>query len=258
MTPMSSSSSYPAGVTPSSPRAATRASTQAATRAPHHAQYDEALRRGILDEATRRLRDAAPETLGLRPLAASQGTSTTAIYTMFGGKSGLLAAVAHEADRQLAAALRESLRHDSVEGDMRSLCRAYRRWALENQGLYGLVVGEPVRSPRAGIAGAGDGRGGDSAVDALWREPLLEVVDAAVDEGVFRSADVHETATAIWASLHGVVSLELSVWRSSPSAEQYFETQLAAILRSWAAGSAGGSAGFGAYAGATGTDGVAR
>ncbi|MEB8325279.1 WHG domain-containing protein [Dietzia kunjamensis] len=240
-------------MTPSSPRAATRASTQAATRAPNHAQYGEALRRGILDEATRRLRDAAPETLGLRPLAASQGTSTTAIYTMFGGKSGLLAAVAHEADRQLAVALRESLRHDSVEGDMRSLCRAYRRWALENQGLYGLVVGEPVRSPRAG-----DGRGGDSTVDALWREPLLEVVDAAVDEGVFRSADVHETATTIWASLHGVVSLELSVWRSSPSAEQYFETQLAAILRSWAAGSAGGSAGFGAYAGATGTDGVAR
>ena len=253
MTPMSSSSSYPAGVTPSSPRAATRASTQAATRAPNHAQYDEALRRGILDEATRRLRDAAPETLGLRPLAASQGTSTTAIYTMFGGKSGLLAAVAHEADRQLAVALRESLRHDSVEGDMRSLCRAYRRWALENQGLYCVVVGEPVRSPRAG-----DGRGGDSTVDALWREPLLEGVDAAVDEGVFRSAYVHETATTIWASLHGVVSLELSVWRSSPSAEQYFETQLAAILRSWAAGSAGGSAGFGAYAGATGTDGVAR
>ena len=253
MTPISTSSSYPAGVTPTSSRAATRASTPAATRAPQHAQYDEALRRGILDEATRRLRDAAPETLGLRPLAASQGTSTTAIYTMFGGKAGLLAAVAHEADQQLAAALRESLRHDSVESDMRSLCRAYRRWALENQGLYGLVVGEPVRSPRAGVAGGGDG-----TVDALWREPLLEVVDAAVDEGVFRSADVHETATTIWASLHGVVSLELSVWRSSPSAEQYFETQLAAILRSWAAGGAGSSAGLGEYIGATGTDGVAR
>lgn len=57
---------------------------------------------------------------------------------------------------------------------------------------------------------------------------------------MFRTADVHETATAIWASLHGVVSLELSVWRDSPSAEQYFETQLAAILRSWAAGGARG------------------
>lgn len=250
ITPISSSSSYPAGVTPTPPRA------------PTHAQYDEALRRGILDEATTRLRDASPESLGLRPLAASQGTSTTAIYTMFGGKAGLLAAVAREADAHLAGALRESLRHDSVEGDMRSLCRAYRQWALDNEGLYGLVVGEPVRSPRA-ASGRDTVRQAVGADEPLWLEPLLEVVDAAVDEGVFRSADVHETATTIWASLHGVVSLELSVWRSSPSAEQYFETQLAAILRSWAAGSVGGAAGSGLGAagtglGATGTDGVAR
>lgn len=122
---------------------------------------------------------------------------------------------------------------------MRSLCRAYRRWALDNQGLYGLVVGEPARSPRAGRAHAG---GADhDRREPLWREPLLEIVDALMDEGIFRSGDVHETATAIWASLHGVVSLELSVWRDSPSAEQYFETQLAAVLRSWAAGGARGS-----------------
>lgn len=219
-------SSYPARVT--------RISSADSERLPTHAQYDETLRRGILDEAMARLRDGAPETLGLRPLAASQGTSTTAIYTMFGGKSGLLAAVAHEADSQLAAELRDSLRHGSVEGDMRSLCRAYRQWALENEGLYGLVVGEPVRSARPGAGGADRDEAG--AAEQQWREPLLEVVDALVDEGVFRTADVHETATAIWASLHGVVSLELSVWRASSSAEQYFETQLAAILRSWAAG----------------------
>lgn len=218
--------SYPARVTRTSPDDSERLTT--------HAQYDETLRRGILEEAMHRLRDGAPESLGLRPLAASQGTSTTAIYTMFGGKAGLLAAVAHEADRQLAAELRDSLRHGSVESDMRSLCRAFRQWALENQGLYGLVVGEPVRSPRPGVGGGAD----DDAAVPQWREPLLEVVDALVDEGVFRTADVHETATSIWASLHGVVSLELSVWRASPSAEQYFETQLAAILRSWTAGGA--------------------
>lgn len=207
------SSSYAARVTRSLPRAAT------------HALYDDALRRGILDEATRRLVDAGPEKLGLRPLAASQGTSTTAIYTMFGGKTGLLAAVAQDADRQLAESLREVLGHDSVESDMRALCRAYRRWALDHQGLYGLIVGEVTTSGRAEVRQRGE----------QWREPLLEVVDALVDEGVFRATDVHDTATTIWASLHGIVSLEISVWRDSPSAEQYFETQLAAILRSWTA-----------------------
>lgn len=236
-------------MTPTSARADSGALT--------HAQYDDELRQGILTEATRRLQDAAPEQLGLRPLAASQGTSTTAIYTMFGGKAGLLGAVALEADRRLAGALRDALRYDSVESDMRSLCRAYRRWALDNQGLYGLVVGEPARSPRAGTGGERTPRARDLLLygpllyGPLWREPLLEIVDALVDEGVFRSADVHEAATAIWASLHGVVSLELSVWRDSPSAEQYFETQLAAILRSWAAGGP-------AVGSATGTTGEIR
>src|SRR5699024_1999589 len=203
------------------------------SRSPARARCAESLRHGILTEATRRLRDAEPSTLGLRPLAASQGTSTTAIYTMFGGKSGLLAAVAAEADRQLATALREVLGHDSVETDMRALCRAYRRWALENPGLYGLVVGDPAPTHRPEVAAAGP----------QWRRPLLERVDALVDEGLFRDADVHEISTSMWASLHGVVSLEIGVWRESPSAEQYFETQLAATLRSWTAGGSAAATG---------------
>ena len=176
--------------------------------------------------------DDGPEKLGLRPLAASQGTSTTAIYTMFGGKAGLLAEVAAEADTSLAEALREALRHDSVESDMRALCRTYRGWAVEHRGLYGLLVGEQL---------AGGRRGDAHRRDPQWMEPLLEVVDALVDEGIFRSSDVHETAHSIWASLHGIVSLEIGVWHDSPSAEQYFEAQVAAILRSWATGSAGGA-----------------
>jgi len=195
------------------------------TRQTTHAQYDDALRRAILDEATRRLAADGPDKLGLRPLAASQGTSTTAIYTMFGGKAGLLAEVADEADADLADTLRTALRHDSVESDMRALCRTYRGWALEHRGLYALLVGERT----------GGGLRGESAPTVpAWMEPLLEVVDALVDEGVFRAGDVHETANSIWASLHGIVSLELGVWHDSPSAEQYFEAQVAAILRSWA------------------------
>src|SRR5699024_12801953 len=86
-----------------------------------------------------------------------------------------------------------------------------------------------------------------AAAGPQWRRPLLELVDALVDEGLFRDADVHEISTSIWASLHGVVSLEIGVWREAPSAEQYFETQVAATLRSWTAG--GSAAATGAAAG---------
>lgn len=173
--------------------------------------YDDVLRRGILDEATERMRTAGPEGLSLRSLAASQGTSTTAVYTMFGGKNGLLSAVAAEADADLAAAQRGVLGGRGPLDDLRALARAYRHWALANPGLYDLVIHER-RTPH---------------------DALLEVVDALVDEGIFRHSPVVEVASSVWASLHGVIALEIAAWPVAPSAETYFEMQLTAVLRSW-------------------------
>lgn len=157
------------------------------------------------------MRDEGPEGLSLRSLASSQGTSTTAIYTMFGGKAGLLATVAAEADADLASAQREALGARGPLEDLRAIARAYRLWAIQNPGLYGLVIG---------------GR-------HTPHDVLLEVVDALIDEHVFRDAAVQDVASSVWASVHGVVALELAAWESAPSAETYFELQLSAILRSW-------------------------
>lgn len=157
------------------------------------------------------MRTAGPEALSLRSLASSQGTSTTAIYTMFGGKAGLLATVAAEVDHDLAAAQREALGARGPLEDLRSIARAYRHWALDNSGLYGLIIAE--RSAPFTV--------------------LLEVVDALIDEQVFRDSDVQDVAASIWASIHGVIALELTAWAGATSAETYFEMQLSAIIRSW-------------------------
>ena len=173
--------------------------------------YDDALRRGILTEASERMRDAGPEGLSLRSLATSQGTSTTAVYTMFGGKNGLLAAVGAEADSELAAAQRQVLGGRGPLEDLRMLARAYRLWAVSNPGLYDLVIRER-HTPH---------------------DALLEVVDALVDEGIFRNAPIVDVASSVWASLHGIVALEIAAWPGAPSSETYFEMQVTAVMRSW-------------------------
>jgi len=173
--------------------------------------YDDALRRGILDEAAERMRNSGPEGLSLRSLASSQGTSTTAVYTMFGGKNGLLSAVAREADADLAAAQRAVLGGRGPLEDLRALARAYRLWAVANPGLYDLVIRER-HTPH---------------------DALLEVVDALIDEGIFRAEPVAEVASSVWASLHGVIALEIAAWPAAPSSETYFEMQVVAVLRAW-------------------------
>jgi hypothetical protein len=55
--------------------------------------HDEALGERLLDEAAARIAEHGLDGLSLRSVASAAGTTTAAIYTIFGGKPGLLAAM---------------------------------------------------------------------------------------------------------------------------------------------------------------------
>ena len=55
--------------------------------------HDEVLRGRLLERARTLLSSQGPAALSLRTLAADVGTSTTAVYALFGGKPGLLEAL---------------------------------------------------------------------------------------------------------------------------------------------------------------------
>ena len=71
--------------------------------------YDEQLRAGLVRAAADRIAVSGAHGLSLRELAADQGTSTNAIYVMFGGKSQLVDAVLAQADAGFTHAQREAL-----------------------------------------------------------------------------------------------------------------------------------------------------
>ncbi|MDQ1696870.1 MAG: hypothetical protein QOJ03_2223, partial [Frankiaceae bacterium] len=64
----------------------------------------------LIDEAGRILSTEGAAALSLRRLAAATGTSTMAVYTLFGDKQGLLAAMYREGFARLGAAMQSAAR----------------------------------------------------------------------------------------------------------------------------------------------------
>ncbi len=158
----------------------------------------------LVDEAGRLLATEGPQALTLRRVATEAGTSTMAVYSLFGDKDGLLSAMYVEGFRRLVTALRTVPWTDHVGSDLRELGLAYRCAALASPHLYELMFGHPVPGFRAGAEGR------EAAESAF--EPLRAGVARCIEAGAVTGADAVQVALHLWAIAHGMVTLELSGW----------------------------------------------
>ena len=164
--------------------------------------HDETVRVRLLEEAGRLLAEDGPEALSLRRLAAEVGTSTTAVYSLFGGKPELVREIHREAFRRFGARLAEVRRTDDPLRDLAELATAYRDYALANPHLYTVMFGRPV--PDAELDPQ------DAAESDATFQPLLDIVRAAADAGLLVDVPAETIATGLWAVVHGLMSLELN------------------------------------------------
>lgn len=157
------------------------------------------LTRRLIDEAARMLAERGPAGLSLRKLATVCGTSTMAVYTRFGNKQRLLAAMHREGFRRLGARLRVAAADPLAS--LAELGRAYRLAALESRHLYGLMFGTlpPEFKPDEH----------DDKAAAATYAPLVEGVREAIAAGVL-VGDPERIALHLWVVAHGMISLELS------------------------------------------------
>jgi AcrR family transcriptional regulator len=161
----------------------------------------------LVDEAGRLLSAQGAAALSLRRLATATGTSTMSVYTLFGDKSGLLAAMYRAGFERLGAAMSTAV--EGIDDPLTALAElgyAYRRTALANPHLYDLMFGRPV------AAFEPDAIDRDLA-DAAYR-PLVEGVRRCLDSGALVATPTEgaaeRTASYLWAVTHGYVSLELA------------------------------------------------
>lgn len=200
-------------------------------------EYDNKLRSRLLTGAAEAVADGGMGGVSLRALATAAGTSTNAVYTLFGSRAGLLGAVLNEAAGSFTAAQRAVPLTADSGGDFRLLGRAYRDWALEHPSMYAVMFGGGSgarwqASEEHGHAGANPVNESDSAMG-----PLLDHIRHGQALNTIREADPMVVATVVWAAVHGFVSLEIAQWTSHNRAERdaLYEECLSASLTYWAA-----------------------
>jgi AcrR family transcriptional regulator len=160
------------------------------------------LTRRLVDEGARILAEEGPAALSLRKLAAAAGVSTMPVYTLFGDKQALLAAMHRDGFRRLRARLDQVQPTGEPLADLGRLGLAYRESALAGPHLYRLMFG-------GATAGFDPDTVGAEVADDAYR-PLVDAVAAAMAAGTLRPGDPERVALHLWSVAHGMVSLELN------------------------------------------------
>jgi AcrR family transcriptional regulator len=154
-------------------------------------------REKLLGAALRLLEERGPGAVRVREVAAAAEQSTMGVYTHFGSKQGLLEELYLHGFRRLADRLDNvpSDGHDRPE--LLAFALAYRAFALDSEALYGLMFERAtpdfIPSDASRLAGLSTFEMLAARV-AIWRP-----------HSTAPAADAH----LVWATMHGLVSIEL-------------------------------------------------
>ena len=191
--------------------------------------YDENLRDQLISRADLLLAEGGPDALSVRALSTAEGTSTNAVYSLFGGKSGIVNAVVMRASASFHAAQSAAVRGLDVGADILALGLAYWNWALDNPTHYSVMFGGLLAGyeldPQTELA------------CATTIEPLAGVVRRGKRQKLWRRGTEEQITLSLWASVHGLVGIA----QANPNGlsrsdwEKICRPHLHAIYRGWLA-----------------------
>lgn len=184
-------------------------------------------RTSLVDAAVELLTEGGLDALTTRALSERAGTTTMSIYSRFGGKDGVLAAVFDRGFSMLTEFLRSVPdRPDPLDSAV-DACLAYRRFALDHPALYSVMVETEV----SGFIG----RTCASSTDAF--DELARRVRASLPLDAEPLVPVATYST--WALCHGLVGIErtgIGTTKRDVSAEALFGEAIRRHLAGFGAG----------------------
>jgi AcrR family transcriptional regulator len=187
-------------------------------------EHDEATRERLLDAAEHLSATHGWDALTVRGIAEEAGTSTRAVYALFGSKEGLEQALHEVMFTRLRDLMQGREASDDPRQDVINSAMAYRRWATERPERYALAmhrfVGQPAR-PRSpeGLAVS------RAALDEL-RQAVLRCHAAGLLIG---GRDPEDVVTHLRATAHGLAEFE-NLGMLAPDPEAHWLTAVSAQL----------------------------
>jgi len=193
-----------------------------------------ALRDRLLSIAGQLLQKHGPDKFSIRELAREGAISTMGIYTVFGGRAGVMQALYAEGFAKQHAHAAAAVDRENPRQWLIGELYAYRNFALGNVGLYRLMFGGEKRFTPAGRDRQFQGMAVPDAGAYPVYSILVDAIAACLAEspaGTARSVRSAETlAHVVWATLHGLVGLEIAGYVYPEASEDRFKTGVACIL----------------------------
>jgi AcrR family transcriptional regulator len=183
-------------------------------------EHDERTAAALLAAAERKIEEGGADALSVRDIAQSAGTTTRAVYSLFGSKDGLVGALGQRAFELLQEGLADVDAGLDPRACLIEAALMFRRFALRHPALFSIAFhrADPVVSPRFSAARA-------EAFAALGRffDPL-----AAAD--LLGGRTIGEAATQFHALCEGLAALELRHAIAASDPERIWRTAFQALI----------------------------
>jgi AcrR family transcriptional regulator len=189
-------------------------------------EHDERTAAALLQAAERMVGESGPDGLSLRGVATAAGTSTRAVYSLFGSKDGLIAALGVRAFDLLRDGLDELPETDDPAADLVAAGLMFRRFAIEHPALFAIGVQR-------------------SAPATVWPKvqpaafEAFQVLEARIarlaDAGLLGGRSVRGAAWQFHALCEGLAAVELRGGHPGADARQTSEQALGALIAGFAA-----------------------
>jgi AcrR family transcriptional regulator len=189
-------------------------------------EHDDRTAAALLAAAERIVEQGGPEALSVRGLADDVGTTTRAVYSLFGSKGGLLAALGVRAFEFLGAGLDALPQTEDPAADLVDAGFVFRRLAVERPALYalGILRDLPELPPWQTVCDAAD------AALAV----LVQRVARLEDAGLLGDRTVTEATLQYHAMCEGLAAVERRGTRSPFDAERLWRAGLGALIQGFA------------------------
>jgi AcrR family transcriptional regulator len=187
-------------------------------------QHDENTATNLLDTAERTIARDGAGAISLRALAHDAGTTTRAVYSLFGSKDALLGALGIRAFDLLGDEIRALPATERPADDLVEAALVFRRFAVEHPALFAIAFhrADPAVSPRFRPAAS-------EALAVLHKrfEPLA-------DAGLLGGRSVPEAALQFHSLCEGLASVELRGISLAPDPDTFWRSAVQALIAGFA------------------------